>query len=188
MVRRPVAWVVAVVLLVEALAVVLVNWFLGDMVDRQHMSLADLDPGAMSLTSKIAGLVIGLYLVLCCVVALRAALRDWSPTGAGRVLLVSVAVVHGFLAAVSLALVSLRAFVVMLVVLGLVVLLLMTYDHPEDSDCPAAAGDGVGGGDGAGGGDERGDGGHEPGDGGDERVGDGAPAGGVTPPAAPTGP
>ena len=48
MVRRPVAWVVAVVLLAEAFGVALLNWILGTLVGRQHMSLAGLDPDVMA--------------------------------------------------------------------------------------------------------------------------------------------
>lgn len=181
MVRRPVAWVVAVVLLAEAFGVALVNWILGELVDRQNMSLADLDPGAMSATAKGAGVVIGLYLALCAVVALRAALRDRGPGRPGRALLISAAVAHGFVAALALALVSVRAFVVMVVVLGLVVLLLMTYDRDG----------GVGGNGDVGGGDED-DGGQD--DGGQDDGGYGYGAEGAAgpaplmPPSAPTSP
>ncbi len=55
MVRRPVAWIVALVLFAEALGVLAVNWFLGVVVDRQDMSLAGLDPDMMSVSSKAAG-------------------------------------------------------------------------------------------------------------------------------------
>ena len=48
MVRRPVAWVVAVVLLAEGVFVAALNWFLGVVVERQDMSLAGLDPSAMA--------------------------------------------------------------------------------------------------------------------------------------------
>ena len=42
-VRRPVAWIVTVVLFLEAVGVAALNWFLGIVVDRQDMSLAGLD-------------------------------------------------------------------------------------------------------------------------------------------------
>lgn len=38
MVRRPVAWIVAVILFVEAFGVAALNWFLGTVVDNQQMS------------------------------------------------------------------------------------------------------------------------------------------------------
>ncbi|MET7320068.1 hypothetical protein [Streptomyces sp. NPDC005549] len=134
-VRRPVAWAVAVVLFVEAVGVAALNWFLATVVDRQDMSLAGLDPDMMSLSSKIGGVVFGLYFALCALVALLVALRDRAPAGLGRVLLISAAVVHGLLGAFSWGLVGPGAFLFMIVVLGLIVLLLMTYDAREQ---PAA--------------------------------------------------
>ena len=163
MVRRPVAWVVALVLFAEALGTAALNWFLGVVVDRQDMSLAGLDPDMMSTSSKIGGIVFGLYFALCGLVALLVALRDRAPAGLGRVLLISAAVVHALLGAVTWGLVGPLAFLCMVVVLALIVLLLMTYDgRPEQ---PAAAGSGAAPEGGAG--------------------GDGSP---VTPPAAPTAP
>ncbi|MFK4545095.1 FtsH-binding integral membrane protein [Streptomyces tendae] len=158
-VRRPVAWIVAVVLFVEAVGVAALNWFLGIVVDRQDMSLAGLDPHMMSLSSKIGGIVFGLYFALCGLVALLVAVRDRAPAGVGRILLISAAVVHGLLGAFTWGLVGPGAFIFMIVVLGLIVLLLMTYDAREE---PAA--------------------GQRPEDG---KGGDGSP---VSPPPAPTTP
>jgi hypothetical protein len=129
-VRRPVAWIVAVVLLVEALGIAAVNWFLGVVVDRQDMSLAGLDPDTMSTSSKIGGVVFGLYFAACGLVALLVAVRDRPPAGLGRVLLVSAAVVHALLGAFAWGLMGWPAFLYMVVVLALIVLLLMTYDRP----------------------------------------------------------
>ena len=53
------------------------------------MSLAGLDPDAMSMSSKIGGIVFGLYFALCALVALLVAVRDRQPAGLGRVLLIS---------------------------------------------------------------------------------------------------
>ncbi|MEU0061468.1 hypothetical protein [Streptomyces sp. NPDC006334] len=136
MVRRPVAAVVTLVLFAEALGVAALNWFLGIVVDRQHMSLAGMDPDVMSTSSKIGGIVFGLYFVLCGVVALLVLVRDRPPAGLGRVLLISAAVVHGLLGAFSWGLVGRSAFAFMMVVLGLIVLLLMGYDRQEG---PSAA-------------------------------------------------
>ncbi|MEV5757062.1 hypothetical protein [Streptomyces tendae] len=158
-VRRPVAWVVAVVLFAEAVGVAALNWFLAVVVDRQDMSLAGLDPDMMSLSSKIGGVVFGLYFALCGLVALLVAVRDRAPAGVGRILLISAAVVHGLLGAFTWGLVGPGAFIFMIVVLGLIVLLLMTYDAREE---PAA--------------------GQRPEDG---KGGDGSP---VSPPPAPTTP
>ena len=90
--RRPVAVVVAAVLVVEALGVAALNWFLGIVVDRQDMSLAGLDPDMMSTSSKIGGIVFGLYFAFCGLVALLVAVRDRPPAGFGRILLSSAAV------------------------------------------------------------------------------------------------
>jgi hypothetical protein len=139
-VRRPVAWVVAVVLLAEAVFIAALNWFLGVVVDRQDMSLAGLDPSVMATSSKIGGVVFGLYFVLCALVAVLVAIRDRAPAGFGRVLLISVAVVHGLLGAVAWGLVGWTAFLFMVVVLGLVVLLLMTYDRDGGPQRDASGG------------------------------------------------
>jgi len=170
-VRRPVAWVVAVVLFIEAFGVAALNWFLGVVVDRQDMSLAGLDPDMMATSSKIGGVVFGLYFALCGLVALLVAIRDRPPAGFGRILLISAAVVHGLLGAFVWGLVGWTAFLFMVVVLALIVLLLMTYDspaEPTDTVPPAAPGPGNDGG--------RDDGSKDAG---------GSP---VTPPPAPTTP
>ncbi|MFD7771438.1 hypothetical protein [Streptomyces sp. NPDC059787] len=159
MVRRPVAWVVALVLFAEALGIAALNWILASVVDRQDMSLAGLDPDMMSTSSKIGGIVFGLYFALCGLVALLVALRDRAPAGLGRVLLISAAVVHALLGALTWGLVGPPAFLCMVVVLALIVLLLMTYDGRPEQPAGAAPGSGAGG--------------------------DGSP---VTPPAAPTAP
>ncbi|MEU6145842.1 hypothetical protein ABZ848_36560 [Streptomyces sp. NPDC047081] len=135
MIRRPVAWVVAVILFLEAFGVAALNWFLGIVVDRQDMSLAGLDPDMMSMSSKIGGLLFGAYFALCGVAALFVALRNRPPAGLGRILLISAAVVHGLLGAFAWGLVGWSAFLFMVIVLGLIVLLLMTYDRPP---APAA--------------------------------------------------
>ncbi|MFF7971820.1 hypothetical protein [Streptomyces sp. NPDC007905] len=138
------AWVVAVVLLAEAFVIAGLNWFLGVVVDRQKMSLAGLDPDVMSTSSKIGGLVFGLYFALCALVALLVAIRNRAPAGFGRILLVSAAVVHGLLGAFAWGLVGWTAFLFMVVVLALVVLLLMTYDH-DGGRAQGASGGGAGG-------------------------------------------
>ncbi|WP_320780362.1 hypothetical protein [Streptomyces sp. CRN 30] len=131
------AWVVAVLLFVEALGVVALNWILGIVVGRQRMSLAGLDADLMSVSAKIAGIVFGLYFALCGLVALLVAVRDRRPAGLGRVLLISAAVTHALLGAFCWGLVGAAAFAYMVVVLGLIVLLLMTYDAPRAERDPA---------------------------------------------------
>ncbi|MGW7239079.1 hypothetical protein [Streptomyces sp. NPDC054804] len=145
MVRRPVAWAVAVILLAEALGVAALNWFMGVVVDRQDMSLAGLDPDNMSMTAKIGAVVFGLYFALCALVALLVAIRNRAPAGLGRILLISVAVVHGLLGAVAWGLIGWTAFLSMVVVLALVVLLLMTYDRTEGAGAVAQADGGADG-------------------------------------------
>ncbi|MEU2266947.1 hypothetical protein ABZ568_11070 [Streptomyces olindensis] len=143
MVRRPVAWIVAVVLFAEAFGIAGLNWFLGVVVDRQDMSLAGLDPHMMSVSSKIGGIAFGLYFALCGLVALLVALRNRPPAGFGRVLLISAAVVHGILGAFTWGLVGWPAFLFMVLVLALIVLLLMTYDRPaEPADAAPESGKG----------------------------------------------
>lgn len=174
--RRPVAWVVAVVLVVEAVGVAAVQWFLGVVVDRQDMSLAGLDPDVMSMSSKIGGVAFGAYFALCGLVALLVAVRDRAPAGLGRILLISAAVVHGLLGAFAWGLVGWTAFLYMMVVLGLIVLLLMTYDAQATPERPTGtASDGGPGGDGSPAG---------------ATAVDGPPASGspVSPPPAPTTP
>ncbi|WP_189150326.1 hypothetical protein [Streptomyces lacrimifluminis] len=138
MVRRPVAWIVAIVLFVEAFGIAALNWFLGIVVGRQKMSLAGLDPDMMAVSSKVGGVLFGAYFALCGVVALLVAWRDRSPAGLGRILLISVAVVHALLGAFVWGLVGVPAFLAMIVVLTLVVLLLMTYDkqNPTATEPP----------------------------------------------------
>ncbi|MEU0002996.1 hypothetical protein ABZ079_01485 [Streptomyces sp. NPDC006314] len=143
MVRRPVAWVVAIVLLAEAFGIAAVNWFLGVVVDRQKMSLAGLDPDVMSTSSKIGGVVFGLYFALCALVAVLVAVRDRAPAGFGRILLISAAVVHGLLGALAWGLIGWTAFLFMVVVLALIVLVLMTYDRADGPE-QAASGGGAG--------------------------------------------
>jgi hypothetical protein len=136
---------VAVVLLGEAVGIAALNWFLGMVVDRQKMSLAGLDPDVMATSSKAGGVVFGLYFALCALVALLVAIRDRSPAGFGRVLLISAAVVHGLLGAFAWGLVGWTAFLFMVVVLGLIVLLLMTYDRAGGPEAaPPGGAPGVG--------------------------------------------
>ncbi|MGV9879518.1 hypothetical protein [Streptomyces sp. NPDC003006] len=129
MARRPVAWLGAIVLLAEAFGIALLNWFLGLVVDKQDMSLAGLDPHAMTVSTWIAGLLFGGYLALCGVILALTGARDRAPGRFGRLLLISCAVVHGVLGAFCVGLVGWPAFAFMMVVLGLVVLPLVAYDR-----------------------------------------------------------
>ncbi|MER5429734.1 hypothetical protein [Streptomyces sp. NPDC002588] len=156
------AWIVALVLFAEAFGIAALNWFMGMVADRQNMSLGGVDPDVMSMSSKIGGVVFGLYFALCGLVALLVALRGRPPAGLGRILLISAAVVHGLLGALAWGLLGWQQFLFMVVVLALIVLLLMSYGTRERPAAPAPGG-GTG---------EDGD-------------GKGSP---LTPPAAPTTP
>ncbi|WP_328553779.1 MULTISPECIES: hypothetical protein [unclassified Streptomyces] len=149
MVRRPVTWVAAIVLCGEAIGVAFLNWFLGVVVDRQNVSVAGLDSDLMSTSSKIGGLVFGLYFAACAVAALLVALRQRPPGILGRVLLISAAVVHALLGAFTVGLVGWGAFTFMMVVLALIVFTLLAYERRETGPVDAAPANG-GNGDGTG--------------------------------------
>ncbi|MFJ6431218.1 hypothetical protein [Streptomyces sp. NPDC091416] len=136
-VRRPVAFIAALVLFAEAVGIVIINAVLGTVVKNQDMSLAGTDPGVMSKGTWVLGGVSGLFLVLCGVLLLVAGIRDRAPGRAARIVLIGCAVVHGVLGALTVGLVGWEAFVLMMVVLGLIVLALVAYGPAEDN--PAAA-------------------------------------------------
>lgn len=137
MVRRPVAFIAALVLFAEAVGIVIINVVLGTVVKNQDMSLAGTDPGVMSKGTWVLGGVSGLFLVLCGVLLLVAGIRDRAPGRAARIVLIGCAVVHGVLGALTVGLVGWAAFALMMVVLGLIVLTLVAYG-PADG-VPAAA-------------------------------------------------
>ncbi|RFU87443.1 hypothetical protein DY218_06795 [Streptomyces triticagri] len=149
MARRPVALVAAIVLFGEAVGIVMLHWILGTVVDNQSMSLAGLDPDAMSLSTRIMGFAFGLYLACCGVLLLRAALKDRAPGRFPRILLIAAAVVHGVLGALCVGLVGWTAFAGLMVVLGLIVFSLVCYPPESDGSAPSdrpAQGAGNGGG------------------------------------------
>ncbi|MFI8434912.1 hypothetical protein ACIGJO_14350 [Streptomyces sp. NPDC079020] len=125
--RRPVAVVTALVLFGEAVGIVFINAVLATVAENQNMSLAGMDPEAMSTGTWVMGGVSGLLLVLCGLVALVAGIRDRSPGRAGRVALIGCAVVHGVLGALTVGLVGWAAFAFMMAVLALLVLTLVAY-------------------------------------------------------------
>lgn len=131
-------WVAAIVVFVEAIGIALLNWFLGVVVDRQDMSMAGLDSDLMARSSKIGGLVFGLYFLACAVAAVLVALRQRPPGVFGRVLLISAAVVHALLGAFTVGLVGWGAFAFMMVVFALIVFTLLAYDGRETGPVDAA--------------------------------------------------
>ncbi|XHL88600.1 hypothetical protein PW683_14275 [Streptomyces niveus] len=153
-VRRPVAWVAAIVLLAEAVGFVFVNGLMATVVDNQQMSLAGLDPDAMSNGAWAAGFALGLYLVVCAALLVRAALTDRGFGRVARPVLIGCAVLHGVLGALAVGLVGWTAFLFMMVVLALLVLALVAYgERPKDGEptpgAGAATGTGAGTGTGA---------------------------------------
>ncbi|MFJ4435576.1 hypothetical protein [Streptomyces sp. NPDC088923] len=128
MTRTVAAWATGFVLVLETFGIVLLCLTLGAVVDNQSMSLAGTDPDAVVTGSYVLAVVAGLFLCACAFVAFRCALRRHAPGRAGQVLLIVAAVVHGVLAAVSLALIGLAAFLGLLVVLALLVLILVSPD------------------------------------------------------------
>lgn len=127
MVRRPVAFVAAIVLFVEAVGIVLINGIMATVVKNQDMSLAGLESDAMSSGTWVMGGVFGLYLLLSGLVLLLTGIRDRAPGRIGRIALITCAVVHGVLGALTVGLVGWAAFGFMMVVLGLIVLTLVAY-------------------------------------------------------------
>ncbi|MFB7912491.1 hypothetical protein [Streptomyces sp. NPDC056061] len=126
-VRRTVAFVAALVLFVEAAGVALVNVVLAEVVRNQDMSLAGLEPAAMTGGAWVMGGILGLCLVLCGVVLLLAGVRDRIPGRIGRIALIVCAVGHGVLGAVAVGPVGWTAFACLMVTLALIVLTLVAY-------------------------------------------------------------
>ncbi|MFC8764515.1 hypothetical protein ACFUAG_27900 [Streptomyces sp. NPDC057193] len=145
MARRPIALVTAAVLLLEAPGIVVINAVMARFVKAQSMSLDGMDPGAMYTGTWVLGIVSGIALALCALVALLAGVRDRRPGRAGRGLLIGCAVVHGVLAAVAVGLLGWPSFAFLVVVLGLIVLTLVAYGEGYDTaaepreGAPAAA-------------------------------------------------
>nr|WP_104791839.1 hypothetical protein [Streptomyces sp. QL37]PPQ62471.1 hypothetical protein C5F59_23855 [Streptomyces sp. QL37] len=129
--RRPVAFVTAVVLFVEAVGIVLVNGVLATVAGNQRMSLAGMDPDAMVTGTWVMGGVSGVLLVLCGLIPLLAGVRDRAPGRVGRITLIACAVVHGVLGALAVGLIGWAAFAFLMVVLALIVLTLVAFDRSE---------------------------------------------------------
>ncbi|MEU6959691.1 hypothetical protein [Streptomyces chrestomyceticus] len=145
--RRPVAWAAAVVLVLEALGILFLNWVLSIVVDKQQMSMAGVDPDVMSTGAWALGAVFALCLVCCAALLTRIALRDRPPGTLGRIALISCAVAHAVLGAFTVGLVGWAAFAVLMAVLALLVLTLTsygtTYDLPNDEDTGRGGGPGT---------------------------------------------
>ncbi|MFB7215859.1 hypothetical protein [Streptomyces sp. NPDC056255] len=146
-VRRPVAFVAAIVLFAEAVGIVLINGILATVVKNQDMSLAGMDPAVMSNGTWVMGGVFGLYLLLCGLFLLLAGARDRAPGRFARIVLIICAVVHAVLGALTVGLIGWAAFASMMVVLGLIVLTLVAYgtrsDEPRSEEPADDAGAGA---------------------------------------------
>ncbi|MCX4770247.1 hypothetical protein EES39_16820 [Streptomyces sp. ADI92-24] len=136
MVRRPVAFIAAIVLFAEAVGIVIINGVMATFVRNQDMSLAGMDPGVMANGTWATGGVFGLFLLLCGVLILLSGIRDRAPGRIARIVLICCAVIHGVLGALTVGLVGWAAFAFMMVVLGLIVLTLVAYG--ADREEPAA--------------------------------------------------
>lgn len=146
MLRRLVAGLAAVVLVVEAAVLVLVHIVLGRTTANQSMSIAGSDPDVMSKATYVMGAGMGAFLVLCAVLAAITALRDRSPGRFGRVVLISGAVAHGVLGVITVALVGWAAFATMMLILCLLVLTLTSYAaRPAPTDGNGSSEGGTGG-------------------------------------------
>ncbi|WP_053728278.1 hypothetical protein [Streptomyces sp. WM6378] len=145
MLRRPIAIVAALILFAEACAVVFVNWVLGKVADNQHMSMAGLDPDAISTGAWVAGALFGVFLAACGVVLLLIGVRDRAPGRFARIALIVCAVVHGVLGALTVGLVGWPAFAYLMVVLALLVHVLLAYvkERPEPEPKDGGAPDGA---------------------------------------------
>nr|WP_242440592.1 hypothetical protein [Streptomyces sp. CB02923] len=132
--RRPVAWLTAVVLVLEACGILFLNWVLSIVVDKQQMSMAGVDPAAMSTGAWVLGAAFALYLVCCAALLARTGVRDRPPGTFGRIALVCCAVVHAVLGAFAVGLVGWAAFAVMMAVLALLVLTLTAYGASYGGD------------------------------------------------------
>ncbi|QES56321.1 hypothetical protein DEJ51_20870 [Streptomyces venezuelae] len=127
MLRRLVAGLAAVVLVVEAAVLVLVHIVLGRTTANQSMSIAGSDPEVMSKATYAMGAGMGAFLVLCAVLAAVTALRDRPPGRFARVVLIGAAVVHAVLGILVVGLVGWAAFATLMLILSLLVLTLTLY-------------------------------------------------------------
>ena len=146
--RRWVAAIAAVVLVCQAVVIVALQTFMGMVVNEQQMSLAGLEPRTMSLGTVIGGVLLGLYLLCCAAVLAVTAVRDREPGRVPRLLLISAAVLHAVIGALTVGLVGWPAFAFMMLVVAVLVGTLVAYarapkhrrtgNEPERNDPPPA--------------------------------------------------
>ncbi|MER5727764.1 hypothetical protein ABT084_05300 [Streptomyces sp. NPDC002138] len=127
MLRRLVASVAAIVLVVEAAVLVLVHLVLGATTHNQAMSIAGMDPDVMSTATYAMGAGMGTFLLVGAVLLAVTAIRDRPPGRFARVLFVITAVTHIVLGALAAALVGWGAFAATMLIFCLLVLTLTLY-------------------------------------------------------------
>lgn len=142
MLRRLVAGLGALALVVEAAVLVVVHLVLGRTTADQSMSIQGSDPDLMSKATYGLGAAIGAFLLLTAVLLAVAAVRDHPPGRFARVVLVAAAVTHAVLGALAVALVGWGAFAATMAVFCLIVGVLPL---PADGEpgARAAAGKGL---------------------------------------------
>ncbi|MGI5481027.1 hypothetical protein [Streptomyces lavendofoliae] len=141
--RRPTALAAGIVLVLEAVGLVLLHMVLAKLLAGQQMSLDGLDPDLMVTATWVMGAVLGAYVALCGVLLVLLGVRDRAPGRAVRILLISCAITHGVLGAVTVGLVGWAAFAYMMVVLGLIVASLVLYAPEALEPAPPAERGGV---------------------------------------------
>ncbi|GAA0305890.1 hypothetical protein GCM10010302_50690 [Streptomyces polychromogenes] len=134
MLRRLVAGLGALALVVEAAVLVVVHLVLGRATAAQSMSVAGSDPDVMSKATYGLGIAMGAFLLLNAVLLAVAALRDRRPGRAARAVLVAAAVTHGVLGALAAALVGWGAFAAVMAVFCLIMAALTLHAEAGDGD------------------------------------------------------
>lgn len=134
--RRGVAATAAIVLFLEAFGLAFVNWVMGLAVRHQDMSLAGLDPAAMAAGAWVAGGLLALLLIACAIVLAGTARRDRAPRGFGRLLLIAAAVLNVVLGTAVVGLLGWPAYVLMMLIFGLIVLSLTLYARERTAPAP----------------------------------------------------
>jgi len=128
----------ALLLMLEALVVSVLAVVLGIGIKRQNMSLGGLAPGGMAMGVWVALGVLAAFLVVVAVVLAFMAARRRAMGRPTRILLIVCALLHAVLAAVTLALSGVLAFVVLIVTLGFLVLLIQLGSVRAQDPAPDA--------------------------------------------------
>ncbi|MCX4527719.1 MULTISPECIES: hypothetical protein [unclassified Streptomyces] len=125
--RRLVAGVAAIVLVLEAAVLVFVHIVLGRTTANQSMSIAGSDPDVMSKATYALGAGMGAFLLLCAVLLAVAAVRDLAPGRPARVVLIVATVTHGVLGALAVGPAGWGVFAAVMLIFCLLALSLTLY-------------------------------------------------------------